>query len=244
MQRCTDGSPAYSERRASAWQYWQSILYVCTWVLCGKLIGWTDGFAAAGWRLQDDTTRKIRTARSTTPSAPTPAFVIDRRTTSREAACIARKYLHAPPAVAEGVERERDARLVGGVAQPARQAGAERLEPRVGLAVLERAQGGEPGRHRERVTRQRARLVHAAERRHVVHHAAPPAVGAHGQSAADDLAQAREVGAHAVELLGAAVGDAEARDHLVEDQERPVLRGDLAQPGEEARGRRHHAHVA
>ena len=25
-QRCTEGSPAYSERRASAWQYWQSIL--------------------------------------------------------------------------------------------------------------------------------------------------------------------------------------------------------------------------
>src|SRR5438034_921053 len=87
-------SPAYSERRASAWQYWQSILYVCTWVLCGKLIGWTDGFAAAGWRLQDDTTRKIRTARSTTPSAPTPAFVIDSRTTSREAAWIAREYIH------------------------------------------------------------------------------------------------------------------------------------------------------
>ena len=26
MQRATEGRPAYSERRASAWQYWQSIL--------------------------------------------------------------------------------------------------------------------------------------------------------------------------------------------------------------------------
>src|SRR5581483_1722803 len=81
-QRCTDGSPAYSERRASAWQYWQSILYVCTCVLCGKLIGCVDGRAAAGCRLHDDTARKIRTARRTTPSAPTPAFAIDGRTPS------------------------------------------------------------------------------------------------------------------------------------------------------------------
>jgi hypothetical protein len=48
MQRVTDGSPAYSERRASAWQYWQSILYCWTWTLWGKLIGWTDACATAG----------------------------------------------------------------------------------------------------------------------------------------------------------------------------------------------------
>src|SRR5947209_16771205 len=49
----------------------------------------------------------------------------------------------------------------------------------------------------------------------------------HGQAAADDLAQAREVGPHAVQLLGTAVGDAEARDHLVEDQELYGVRPDL-----------------
>src|SRR5213593_3749038 len=74
MQRATDGRPAYSERRASLWQYWQSILYVCTCRLCGKLIGWIEGFAAAGCRLQDETARKTRMARSTSPSAPTPAL--------------------------------------------------------------------------------------------------------------------------------------------------------------------------
>src|SRR2546430_11103669 len=38
-QRSTDGSPAYSERRASAWQYWQSILYLPAWMRWLKKIG-------------------------------------------------------------------------------------------------------------------------------------------------------------------------------------------------------------
>src|SRR5215813_14985601 len=84
MHRVTEGKPAYSERRASAWQYWQSILYCWTCVLCGKLIGCSDALATAGWRLHDETPRKIRTARRATPSAPTPALAaIDSRVTSR-----------------------------------------------------------------------------------------------------------------------------------------------------------------
>src|SRR5437773_10004927 len=74
MQRSTDGRPAYSERRASLWQYWQSIAYVWTCTRCGKLIGWVEGFATAGCRLHDETARRTRTARSASPSAPTPAF--------------------------------------------------------------------------------------------------------------------------------------------------------------------------
>src|SRR5206468_11957214 len=58
----------------SLWQYWQSILYVWTCTLWGNLIGWIEGFATAGWRLHDETARKTRMARSTSPSAPTPAF--------------------------------------------------------------------------------------------------------------------------------------------------------------------------
>ena len=38
-QRSTDGSPAYSERRASAWQYWQSIWYLPAWMRWLKKIG-------------------------------------------------------------------------------------------------------------------------------------------------------------------------------------------------------------
>src|SRR5258708_6351821 len=75
-----DCRPAYSERRASLWQYWQSSLYVWAWALCGKAIGWTEPFATTGCRLHDETARKIRMARSTMPSAPTPAFApIDSR---------------------------------------------------------------------------------------------------------------------------------------------------------------------
>src|SRR5260370_12949843 len=55
MHRSTDGSPAYSERRASAWQYWQSIWYLPAWTRWLKKIGWrgapgtlTIGRAAAG----------------------------------------------------------------------------------------------------------------------------------------------------------------------------------------------------
>ena len=39
MQRSTDGSPAYSERRASAWQYWQAIVYLRVWIRWLKKIG-------------------------------------------------------------------------------------------------------------------------------------------------------------------------------------------------------------
>ena len=47
--------------------------------------GWTEGFASAAedWRLHDEIARKIRTARSTTPSAPTAALpLIDSRSPS------------------------------------------------------------------------------------------------------------------------------------------------------------------
>ena len=48
-------------------------------------MGWTEGFASAAddWRLHDEIARKIRTARSTTPSAPTAALpLIDSRSPS------------------------------------------------------------------------------------------------------------------------------------------------------------------
>ena len=53
--------------------------------------------------------------------------------------------------------------------------------------------------------------------------------GGKGQAAADDLAVGGDVGAHAVELLRATRGHAEAGHHLVEDQGAANLVGDLAQ---------------
>src|SRR6185436_395499 len=97
MHRSTDGRPAYSLRRASAWQYWHSILYVCTWTMCGNAIGWTEGLATAGCRLQEDTPRNISTARRTTAAAPTPAFRIDSRLSSWRLGS-AREPYHLPAA--------------------------------------------------------------------------------------------------------------------------------------------------
>ena len=55
---------------------------------------------------------------------------------------------------------------------------------------------------------------------------APRDAGA-GQSAGDDLGEAREVGPHVERHLRAALGGAEAGDDLVEDQDGAVLRGIL-----------------
>ena len=70
----------------------------------------------------------------------------------------------------------------------------------------------------ERVARQRARLVDGAGGRHLRMMSRAPAVGADGQAAADDLAEAGQVGRDAVERLRAAERDAEAGHHLVEDE--------------------------
>ena len=51
----------------------------------------------------------------------------------------------------------------------------------------------EARRHRDRIAGQRARLVHRPERREPVHDVAPPAEGADGHAAADDLAERGEV---------------------------------------------------
>jgi hypothetical protein len=80
----------------------------------------------------------------------------------------------------------------------------------------------EPGRHRHRVARQRAGLVDRPGRRDQVHDVGAAAVGADRQAAADDLAEAGQVRPHAEDRLRAAGRRAEARDHLVEDEQDAV----------------------
>src|SRR5215813_11685770 len=55
------------------------------------------------------------------------------------------------------------------------------------------------------------------------------------EAAADDLAQGANIGDDAVIFLRAAVGEAEASDDLVEDQQQAVLGRELAQALEESR---------
>ena len=62
-----------------------------------------------------------------------------------------------------------------------------------------------------------------------------PATAASGKAAAHDLAEGGQVRHHPVVLLGAAVGEAEAGDDLVEDQRDAVARGDRAHALEKAR---------
>ena len=87
-------------------------------------------------------------------------------------------------------------------------------------------------------------LVDRALGRDLVHDVGAPAVDAQRQAAADDLAQAGQVGLDAEELLRAAARDAEAGDDLVEDQQRAVLVAERAQHRQVGRARQHHAHVA
>src|SRR5215212_1093093 len=73
---------------------------------------------------------------------------------------------------------------------------------------------------------------------------APTAERRRRQPAADDLAQAGEVGADGQALLRTAVRDAEPGDHLVQHEQRAGAVADRAQPLEEPGLRGHHAHVA
>src|SRR5713226_4924649 len=64
------------------------------------------------------------------------------------------------------------------------------------------------------------------------------------EAAARDLAERRHIGPDVVVLLGAAIREAEAREHLVEDQDDALLARELAEALEVVRLRRDHAGTA
>ena len=106
-------------------------------------------------------------------------------------------------------------------------------------AVERRAARGD----RERVPAQRAGLVDVAGGRDPLHQRQRPAERRRRQPAAQDLAHHGQVRQHAGQLLRAARRDAEAGDHLVEDQQRVVAGAEVAQQLEEAGRGRDQAHV-
>src|SRR6185295_16802435 len=73
------------------------------------------------------------------------------------------------------------------------------------------------------------------------HEIGPARDGGERIAARERLAVGGEVGRDAVELLGAAVGEAEARDDLVEDQDDLLAPRDLAKLSEKAGLRRNGA---
>ena len=76
---------------------------------------------------------------------------------------------------------------------------------------------------------ERAGLIDRAVGREHVHDVGATTEGADGQAAADDFAERGEVRRDSVQFLHAAFGDAEAGHDFVEDEQRAVFCGDIAQ---------------
>ena len=137
----------------------------------------------------------------------------------------------------------RGERLVQASDEPLRALRDPLLQPRaLGLAT---AQNGQHGGHRERMAHERAgeergrdlgeRVVAVLPRAAVerVHEARRSGKDADRQTAADDLAVRREIGADAEERLHAAGMHAETGDDLVEDERAARRRRDAAQFAQE-----------
>ncbi|CAI8373258.1 MAG: Uncharacterised protein [Cyanobium sp. ARS6] len=90
-------------------------------------------------------------------------------------------------------------------------------------------------RHGEGISAQSAGLVHGTGRSHHLHDFPSTSVGPHRQPPADHLAHGGEIRGDTEMRLGAAVTDAEARHHFVEDEQSSVLLGEFAQTLEEPR---------
>ena len=131
---------------------------------------------------------------------------------------------------------------LGGLAQPDGEPGGRGPQAVVGERV-ELTEGGEPGGDGHRVAGEGPRLVDVARGGDPLHQLPPAAVRGGRQATAEHLAHDRQVGAHVVELLGAARGDSEPGDHLVEDEQGARGVGLLAEELEEPGRRRNDAHV-
>mmetsp|Transcript_41301 Transcript_41301/g.100220 ORF Transcript_41301/g.100220 Transcript_41301/m.100220 type:complete len:396 (-) Transcript_41301:89-1276(-) len=103
----------------------------------------------------------------------------------------------------------------------------------VGAWLLEDLHRLNPRGHGERIARESSGLVHGPRGGNHLHDLLLARIRTDGQAAADHLAERGQVGRDAPVLLGAAVRDAEAGHHLVEDEESAVVRADLAELVEE-----------
>ena len=124
------------------------------------------------------------------------------------------------------------------------EAGGQAVDLLVDAGLAQLGEGGDAGADGQGVPGEGSGLVHVAQGGHALHYLAASAVAAHGQAAADNLAQGGDVGHDAVQPLRPARAHAEAGNHLVENQHRAVVGGHAAQALEEAGRGRHHAHVA
>ena len=98
-------------------------------------------------------------------------------------------------------------------------------------------------RNGNRVTRQCARLIHRALRCEVVHDVAATAERGGGQPTRNDLAEGGDVPGHPINAEPTTVGRAEPRHHLIHDQQRAVLVGNVTKRLIKARQRCDRPHV-
>ncbi len=144
---------------------------------------------------------------------------------------------------ADAVGNDGHAGIHGRLRQSRLEPVGELLQALVG-AVVKQVERFPARAHGQRIARQRPRLIDRAERRDLIHQLRAAAVGGGGQPAADDLAEAGQVGLDAVARLGAAPVHAEPGHDLVENQHDPERAGEFAQTLEVTGCRRDDPHVA
>ena len=110
----------------------------------------------------------------------------------------------------------------------------EVFEQRVAVFLLQLTQLGQTGGKGHGIAAERAGLIHGAERREVIHDVCTSTKGSDGQSATDDLAEAGEVRRDLLQLLHAALGEAETGHDFVENEQCTVFRRDIAKFLQEA----------
>mmetsp|Transcript_7468 Transcript_7468/g.18103 ORF Transcript_7468/g.18103 Transcript_7468/m.18103 type:complete len:525 (+) Transcript_7468:23-1597(+) len=126
--------------------------------------------------------------------------------------------------------------LLACLQDPVDQLLRRRLELLVLPGPLEDLERLDASSHREGVARQSPGLVHGPGGCDVLHDLLLAAIGADGEPPPDDLAHGGDVRGDAKVLLGAAVGDPEARHDLVEDEDGPVVVAELAEALEKLLG--------
>ena len=108
----------------------------------------------------------------------------------------------------------------------ARRGRHDRVDFRV---IGDNIQLGKTCRHCDRIARQRAGLINRSGRCDLLHEGAAAGISADRHTAADDLAVGHKIGLHAEIFLCAACRETEARDDLIENEQRAMPVAERAQ---------------
>jgi len=110
--------------------------------------------------------------------------------------------------------------------------------------LCEFTESGDARSHGDWISGECARLIYGAHRGEPVHNVGPAAHRADRHPTADYLAQARQVGPYADDILNAELRHAEAGDYFVEYQDSPGVFRQFPQRVQKPRHRRHQSHIS